>query len=54
VNLGNEVQDRFNWIVFLGVEPQFDPLRGVDGLEHLVGSLGVVRREQGKATPRGR
>jgi DNA-binding winged helix-turn-helix (wHTH) protein/TolB-like protein/Tfp pilus assembly protein PilF len=52
--LWSAYQDRFNWIVFVGVEPQFDPLRGGDGFEHLVGSLGIAHREQGKGAPGGR
>ena len=32
-------EDRFNWIVFVGVEPQFDGLRSVPGFQEIVARL---------------
>jgi DNA-binding winged helix-turn-helix (wHTH) protein/TolB-like protein/Flp pilus assembly protein TadD len=52
--LWSAYQDCFNWIVFVAVEPQFDPLRGAKGFEQLVERLGVSLWEQGKRPSGGR
>ena len=49
--LWSAYQDRFNWIVFVGVEPQFDTLRGADGFEHLVHSLEIPSGSRGSERP---
>ncbi|HET6411197.1 MAG TPA: tetratricopeptide repeat protein [Anaeromyxobacter sp.] len=39
-------EDRFNWIVFIGVEPQFDALRSVPAFQE------IVARLRGSGSPR--
>jgi DNA-binding winged helix-turn-helix (wHTH) protein/TolB-like protein/Tfp pilus assembly protein PilF len=40
-DLRSAYEDRFNWIVFVGVEPQFDSLRGLPGFQEVVARLGL-------------
>ncbi len=40
-------EDRFNWIVFIGVEPQFDGLRSAPAFQEIVSWL------QSGGSPRG-